>query len=125
MTPPDNHYGLESKQKLLETLQNDITVYEAKFEPLDKQFSLLEKYEQPVPETVSRYSVFQGNKKRTVEIFLFLDSSNAFAIARTLGLLSSMFAGQRRNVEEITRKIQIEIIATIRRIQEERQRIGG
>jgi dynein heavy chain, axonemal len=53
MMPPDNHYGLESKQKLMETLQQDLPVYEAKFEPLDKQFSLLEKYEKPVPESVS------------------------------------------------------------------------
>lgn len=54
MTPPENHYGLESKQKLLETLQNEISVYEGKFEPLDKQFVLLEKYEKPVPEAVRK-----------------------------------------------------------------------
>lgn len=53
MMPPDNHYGLEAKQKLMETLQQELPVYEAKFEPLDKQFSLLEKYEKPVPESVS------------------------------------------------------------------------
>lgn len=52
MMPPDNHYGLESKQKLLETLQQEIPIYEGKFEPLDKQFSLLEKYEKPVPDAV-------------------------------------------------------------------------
>ena len=53
MAPPDNHYGLEAKQKLLETLQQELPVYEGKFEPLEKQFSLLEKYEKPVPESVS------------------------------------------------------------------------
>lgn len=52
MMPPENHYGLESKQKLLETLQQELPIYEGKFEPLEKQFSLLEKYEKPVPEAV-------------------------------------------------------------------------
>ncbi|CAF1063283.1 unnamed protein product [Rotaria sordida] len=46
---PENHYGLEAKQKLLETLQQDIPIYEAKFAPLQEQFALLEKYEKPVP----------------------------------------------------------------------------
>lgn len=50
---PDNHYGLESKQKLLETLQQEIPVYEAKFSPLQEQFNLLDKYEKPVPAKVS------------------------------------------------------------------------
>jgi hypothetical protein len=53
MAAPDNHYGLESKQKLLETLQQDIPVYEGKFAPLQEQFALLEKYEKPVPHSVS------------------------------------------------------------------------
>ena len=51
--PPDNHYGLEAKQKLLETLQQEISIYEAKFSPLREQFVLLEKYEKPVPDNVS------------------------------------------------------------------------
>ncbi|CAF0814718.1 unnamed protein product [Didymodactylos carnosus] len=50
MMSPDNHYGLEAKQKLLETLQQNIPIYEGKFLPLREQFSLLEKYEMPVPD---------------------------------------------------------------------------
>lgn len=57
MMPPDNHYGLEAKQKLLETLQQEVTIYEAKFAPLREQFALLEKYEKPVPDNVSIQSV--------------------------------------------------------------------
>lgn len=53
MMPPDNHYGLEGKQKLLETLQQEVPIYEAKFGPLREQFVLLEKYEKPVPDNVS------------------------------------------------------------------------
>jgi len=53
MMTPENHYGLEAKQKLLETLQQEISVYEAKFAPLQEQFALLEKYEKPVPDSVS------------------------------------------------------------------------
>jgi hypothetical protein len=53
LTTPDNHYGLEAKQKLLEHLQQDLSVYEAKFVPLREQFALLEKYEKPVPDSVS------------------------------------------------------------------------
>ncbi len=53
MVIPENHYGLEAKQKLLETLQQDIPVYEAKFAPLREQFTLLEKYEKAVPDSVS------------------------------------------------------------------------
>jgi hypothetical protein len=53
MMAPDNHYGLEAKQKLLETLQQEISVYEGKFAPLHEQFALLEKYEKPVPDSVS------------------------------------------------------------------------
>ena len=53
LTAPENHYGLESKQKLLETLQQEIPVYEGKFSPLQEQFTLLEKYEKPVPASVS------------------------------------------------------------------------
>jgi hypothetical protein len=53
---PDNHYGLETKQKLLEKLQLDLPIHEAKFDPLDKQFSLLEKYEKPVPDSVRKYT---------------------------------------------------------------------
>lgn len=51
---PENHYGLEAKQKLLETLQQEIPVYEAKFAPLYERFALLEKYEKPVPENVCK-----------------------------------------------------------------------
>ena len=53
MMTPENHYGLEAKQKLLEILQQDLPVYEAKFAPLHEQFALLEKYEKPVPNSVS------------------------------------------------------------------------
>lgn len=53
MVTPENHYGLEAKQKLLETLQQEVPVYEAKFAPLHEQFTLLEKYEKPVPDSVS------------------------------------------------------------------------
>jgi dynein heavy chain len=53
MMPPENHYGLEAKQKLLETLQQEVPIYEAKFAPLHEQFALLEKYEKPVPDSVS------------------------------------------------------------------------
>ena len=53
MVTPENHYGLEAKQKLLETLQQEIPIYEAKFVPLREQFALLEKYEKPVPDSVS------------------------------------------------------------------------
>jgi dynein heavy chain len=55
MMTPENHYGLEAKQKLLETLQQEISVYEAKFAPLHEQFALLEKYEKPVPDSVEFY----------------------------------------------------------------------
>ena len=55
MVTPENHYGLEAKQKLLETLQQEIPVYEAKFAPLHEQFTLLEKYEKPVPDSVKAF----------------------------------------------------------------------
>ncbi len=66
MMAPENHYGLESKQKLLETLQQEISVYEAKFVPLREQFALLEKYEKPVPDHVSLPEKFETKKKLVV-----------------------------------------------------------
>lgn len=62
MMAPENHYGLEAKQKLLETLQQEISVYEAKFAPLHEQFALLEKYEKPVPNSVSFIDINLLNK---------------------------------------------------------------
>jgi hypothetical protein len=86
MITPENHYGLEAKQKLLEVLQQDISSYEAKFTPLHEQFTLLEKYEKPVPDSVSCLCTYQRNKNE-----IFLDTCYACTIRRTLATLSSMF----------------------------------
>ena len=59
MITPENHYDLDAKQKSLEALQKEIPVYEAKFAPIHDQFVLLEKYEKPVPDAVSRAERFQ------------------------------------------------------------------
>ena len=55
MVVPENHYGLEAKQKLLETLQQEVPVYEGKFGPLRERFALLDKHEKPVPDSVSHH----------------------------------------------------------------------
>lgn len=79
MMPPENHYGLETKQKLLETLQQEVTVYEAKFAPLQEQFNLLDKYEKPVPDSVS-FLIRYFNRDFMIWFLFNLDASYAFRV---------------------------------------------
>ncbi|CAF1579491.1 unnamed protein product, partial [Adineta steineri] len=73
MVVPENHYGLEAKQKLLETLQQEIPVYEAKFGPLREQFALLDKYEKPVPDNI-RHMLAQLDDRWQFYLQCLLDS---------------------------------------------------
>lgn len=50
--PPETHYDLDSSNKLLESLLNDLPSTEEKFGPLKDRFEVLEKYEVSVPEEV-------------------------------------------------------------------------
>lgn len=54
--------ALSSSLNLLETLQSDIPVIEAQFEPLHDQFNILRKYEVQIPEEVElQLDRLQGN----------------------------------------------------------------
>ena len=61
-TPPSNLEDLSDSLTLLETLQADIPIIEAQFEPLHDQFNILRKYEVQIPEEVElQLDRLQGN----------------------------------------------------------------
>lgn len=50
MVPPETHYDLDTSNKLLESLQENLTSVQDQFDPLNNQFSVLQKYEVAIPD---------------------------------------------------------------------------
>lgn len=55
LVPPDTHYDLDSSNKLLEALLEQLPSIEEQFVPLHDQFSVLQKYEVAVPDEVNLF----------------------------------------------------------------------
>ena len=53
MIPPDTHYDLDTSNKLLESLMEQLPSIEEQFAPLHEQFTVLQKYEVTIPDEVN------------------------------------------------------------------------
>lgn len=56
--PPQTLEELGVSLQLMDTLQHDLPNLETQIPPIHEQFTILEKYEVPVPDTVSTQSVW-------------------------------------------------------------------